>query len=147
MLSDLVSYVDVRTALLRPLTDAEMEFVPDLCMQASSKLRTAQPAIDTRLAAYAADPAAPSGVSPETVASMLAGVIKRVITNPTGAWSRTQSTGPYSESETYAGNRGGNGAGEAPGGLVITTSDLAQLAPMRAGYVPGTIRTRITGWC
>lgn len=144
MSRDLVSYVDVQTALLRPLTDAEMEFVPDLCKQASSKLRTAHPAIDTRLASYATDATIPGGVSPETVASMLAGVIKRVITNPTGAVSRTQSTGPYSESETYAGNRGN---GEAPGGLVITASDLAQLAPMRAGYVPGTIRTRMTGWC
>ena len=80
------------------------------------------------------------------IVNMLAGVIKRTLDNPRGLWSRSESTGPYSESETYPGVRGGESAGEAPG-LVITPSDLAKLNPSRAFSPGSTIQTPQTRWC
>lgn len=137
----LVSQSDVETALVRPLTPTEATFIEALCDQASAKLRTAMASVDTRIAAFQ-DAAA--GVDPDAVAAMLAGVIKRVLVNPRGLWSiGGETTGPYSSpSETYAGSRGGDGAAEPPGELVITAADLAQLGPVSTFVMAGTILTR-----
>ena len=132
--------------MLRPLTSDESTAADYLMVAASQMLRTAMRTIDARIAAYAADATDPAGIDPQVVAAMLAGVIKRTLDNPRGLWSRSESTGPYSESETYPGVRGGESAGEAPG-LVITPSDLAKLNPSRAFSPGSTIQTPQTRWC
>lgn len=137
----LVEQSDIEAALVRPLTTNESTYIAPLIAQASSKLRTAMPTVDRRLEAWATDPETPGALDPKTVSSMLAGVIKRVLVNPRGTWSRSQSSGPFSESETYPAQRGGDAANQSPGGLVITADDLAQLNPVSLFVAAGTIRT------
>lgn len=133
--------------MLRPLTSDESNAAPYLMTTASQMLRTAMRTIDKRIAAFDADATDPAGIDPQVVAAVLAGVIKRTLDNPRGLWSRSESSGPYSESETYPGIRGGDGAGEALG-LTITASDLAKLNPSRAFASGGTIRTpQVQWWC
>jgi hypothetical protein len=132
--------------MLRPLTSEESSAADYLMTTVSAMLRSAMRSIDSRIAAFEADATDPAGIDPQVVAAMLAGVIKRTLDNPRGLWSRSESSGPYSESETYPGVRGGDGAGEALG-LTITASDLAKLNPSRAFAQGGTIRTPQTRWC
>lgn len=137
-----VTQPDIEAALVRPLTATEESYVGELAGQAIAKLRAAIRGIDARVAAYEADPEAPNGIDPDLVTAVLAGVIKRVVVNSKGAWSETRSTGPYSTSVTYAGDRGGNAGVQAPGVLAILPSDIEQIVGSSPFTTPGTIRTR-----
>jgi hypothetical protein len=136
-----VTQTDVETALVRPLTSTEAQFVDGLCEQAIAKLTAALPSIDARVAAYEADATTPAGINPALVTSVLATVVKRVLVNPQGAWSATQAVGPKSQSVTFGGGRAG-GAVDAPGALAITPGDIDEILGRSAFAVPGTIRTR-----
>lgn len=129
----------VMAALLRPLTADEQTYVPTLISQASAKLRTRMRAVDTRIAAYNADPTDPSGLDPAAVEAMLAGVIKRYIVNPQGAQNLSDTILGMSRTYTFP---SGGGAWQQLGELVITDADLASLEPASSFVMPGTIRTR-----
>jgi hypothetical protein len=133
----------VEAALLRPLTATEAGYVTadgtGLIAQASAQLRNRLRAIDTRIAAYEADPTDPTGIDPDAVTSMLANVIKRVLLNPQGAASTSNTAGPFAKSTTF------RSVNTIDLGLQVTDDDLALILPPDAvdGYVPaGTIRTR-----
>jgi len=128
----------VQAQLLRPFTDLETASVDTLIGQASSFLRTASPSVDTRIAAFLADPTDPSGLDPVTVSGMLAGVIKRYLVNPKGIVSGSDTTGPYAHSESYA----LRSDKDRRGALEITPEDLAVLFPNRKRLRAGTIRLR-----
>lgn len=137
-----VTSSDVETALVRPLTSTESQYVDGLCDQAITKLRSALRSIDARVAAYEADKDAPNGIDPALVTTVLAHVVKRVLVNPQGAWSATQAIGPKSQSMTFSGDRSGGAGTQAPGALAITPVDLEQIVGQHRGFVaPGTIRT------
>lgn len=132
---------DVAEALLRPLTTAETTYVPGLIAKASSLLRIAMPAIDQRITAFGSDP---SGLDPVAVASVIAGVIKRYIANPTGAASTSKTAGPYSQTVSFISR--GKSIGTS-GVLEITAADLAALNEAVGFSMPGTIRTRPVQHC
>jgi len=130
----LVVQPDVETALLRPLTDSEAEFIDSLCDVASVRMRTAMPSVDLRIAAF--DPATGTGLDPAAVAAMLGDVVARALSNatvPAGASSESEATGPYSRTTSYR--------SAVTRAVVITPADLAQLSPSAAFVMPGTIRT------
>lgn len=130
---------DVETALLRPLTTTEENYVPGLLDQASALLRTAAPSIDDRIARYAADPTDPTGVDPLAVATVVAGAVKRYMVNPTGLFSESKNMGPFSTSRTYKSRYDKSARSDD---LAITADDLAVLFPDRKRLRAGTIRTR-----
>lgn len=126
---------DVSTQLLRPLTDeAEVIAVEQLIAAASALLRTAAPSIDTRVARYRLNPQDLTAISPETVAVVVAGVVKRYMRNPEGIAS--ESAGPFSVTYALRSEK------DARGVLQITESDLRVLFPNRKRMRAGTIRTR-----
>lgn len=127
---------DVETALLRPLTDAERPYVPDLIDKASGLLRTRVPSIDDRIELWNQDPKNLAGVSPSTVATVVAGVVKRYMTNPQGFVSETQTVAEYSTSHSYA----LRGEKETRGEMRISDEDLAVLFPNRKRARVGSFR-------
>lgn len=141
MTEALVTGADVEAALLRPLTETEVTYFRKMAAHAESQLRTALPSLDRRVAAWAQEPRPGNAIDPGTVAAVLAGVLKRALVNPKGLWSSTETTGPFSRSETFPGVRGGLGAGEGSGGIVVTASDVARLTRARSG-VPRSARLR-----
>lgn len=138
VMAPLASPDDVEAALLRPLTDTEVDYVPTLIGQASALLRTAAPSIDDRIARYEADPTDLSGVSSATVATVVAGVVKKYLINPQGIASTSTTTGPYNESVSYA----LRSEKEERGVLQITAGDLRTLFPNRKRLRAGSIRMR-----
>jgi hypothetical protein len=129
---------DVAAALLRPLTDLETQYVPAIIDQASALLRLAAPSIDDRIARFAADPTDLSGVSEAAVGAVVAGIVKKYLTNPSGVASTSQTMGPYNNSVSYA----LRSEKEVRGVLQVTPADLAALFPNRKRLRAGTIRTR-----
>lgn len=129
---------DVETALLRPLTDTEQTYIDGLISQAQALLRLRVPSIDDRIARYEADATDLSAVSPDAVAAVLAGVVKRYLVNPEGAVSISQGVGPYSTAKSYA----LRSDKDRRGALEITNEDVAVLFPNRKRLRAGTIRTR-----
>lgn len=138
MAEPLAASDDVETALLRPLTATEAQFIDGLLDQASALLRQAAPSIDDRIARYGATPADPSAVAPGVVAAVLAGAVKRYLVNLTGAVSKSDTMGPFGHTESYALRTDKN----RRGALEITDEDLAVLFPIRKRLRAGTIRTR-----
>lgn len=129
MATDLVTQADIESVLLRPLTSPEAIAVNGprgLIVQLESQLRFVRPVIDEWIAEWTQVPRPATALDPIVVASMLAAVIKRTLTNPRGLWSTSETDGDYSYSETYPGQRAGATAG-TPGDLEITTDDLAKL--------------------
>ncbi|MCW2901911.1 MAG: hypothetical protein JWO67_4176 [Streptosporangiaceae bacterium] len=125
---------DVSAQLLRPLTTDETPFVWQLIQSATALLRNAAPSVDTRLARFAADPTDRTALDPVTVATVVAGVVKRYMRNPEGI--AAQGVGPFSVTYALRTEK------EARGVLQITATDLAVLFPNRKRLRAGTIRTR-----
>lgn len=137
-MTSLVLPDDIAAALLRPLTDTETLYIAALIRQASSLLRQAAPSVDQRIAAYTADATDPEGLDPQLVATVLAGVIKRYLINPTGIASESQTNGPFSQSTSYA----LRSEKESRGVLQVTELDLTVLFPNRKRLRAGTIKVR-----
>lgn len=136
--SSLTSPDDVETALLRPLTDTERAYIEPLIIAASSLLRNAAPAVDDRIARWKADSTDPTALDPLTVSTVLAGVVKRYLINPTGIATESETVGPFSKSTAYA----LRSEKESRGVLQITALDVATLFPTRKRLRAGTIRLR-----
>lgn len=137
-LEPLVTPLDVEEALLRPLTLNECKYVPGLAVKVSSMLRTRSPGIDDRIAAYRAGKRKAPAVSPQTVAGVLAGALKRYMVNPEGAASISSTTGPLSDTVSFA-SYGKTIADGMAGQLAITDDDLKAINGSETS-TPGSIR-------
>jgi hypothetical protein len=133
----LTTQAAVSAKLLRPLTDGEDAVMDALIAEASALLRWARPSIDEDLARWPT-----AGIDPDVVTAMLASVIKRLLINPNGLVSSSETEGDYSISENYG------TVTSTTGDLQITAADLAKLLPPGAtrrgsictparGYVAG----------
>lgn len=102
-----------------------------LIVIASSRLRRRAPWIDEKIALFAADPTDPNGLDPTLVASVIAAIIKRALTNPNGAMSETstETIGPYSETNTlmFESRRSPTGDDAPKGEITVLDSDIEAL--------------------
>jgi len=123
----------------RPLTAAEIGRVSNLLDKASALLRQntpKSPSIDDRIALFESDPDDPMALDPVLVASVVATIVKRFVTNIDGAVSRSQAVDGYSESVSFA-LRGND---DVRGELIVTESDLKALRPFQGPSLPRSIR-------
>lgn len=121
-----LAQVDDVAAIWRPIAAGEIARVAHLIDVASAKLRARLPFdIDARTALYAVDPLDPIALDPVVVANVVAAIVKRVLVNPEGLASTTQSVGPYSESRTFS----GKAESEARGEIYVTEDDVCELLP------------------
>lgn len=132
--SALVTQDDVETALVRPLTSSEQNFITPLCNTASVQLRALLPSVDARIADYNTDPSTPDAINPALVSSVLGTVIAQAFRNPEGLTSLAKTTGPYSVQKSY-------GATDSnPVGVNVTVADVARIVPTSNYVSPRTIR-------
>ena len=127
----------------RPLTDTETAQATNLIAKASSRLRQKCPFdIDTRIALYSADSSDPQALDPLLVADVVANIVKRVMTNPAGVLSQSNTTGPLSASVTFASRTSDDGATGST--LVVTDADIDQLRPaVPSMAVPSSFRYKM----
>ena len=105
----------------RALTSDEVDRALNLIGKASALLRHACPWVDARLAAYVVDPTDPTGLSPEIVATVVATVVKRFLSNAFGVAS--EGMGGYSIAYSLRSDKGIRGE------LAFLESDIERLAP------------------
>ncbi len=108
----------------RPLGATEQTRVEHLIASASALLRQKLPSIDARMATFVADPTDPSGLSSEVVATVVATVVKRFLTNPLGVTTESKALGGASISHGYS----LRGDKDVRGELIVTAADLEKLA-------------------
>lgn len=132
-MADLATVTDVEAALLRPLTASEAGYVPGLIGQVEALLRQRVPDMDSRLVAFATGE--PGGVDPVVLAGVVARVVARALLNPGGVSSRTESTGPFSATDSYR-----DPGGRVMTGIYLTADDLAGLGIRRGGVKAKTLR-------
>lgn len=118
----------------RPLDTSEVQRAENLLAKASALLRQVQPNVDARIAAFQEDPTDPIGVDPVLVATVVATIVKRFISNVEGATS--QSIGPLSMSYALRGDK------DVRGELQVTSGDLQKLQMYRPKSRIGSIRVR-----
>lgn len=118
----------------RPLAAGEIERAINLLGKASALLRQAAPSVDDRIAAWRLNPADPRGLDPTVVATVVATIVKRFISNVEGIAS--QSTLDYSVSYALRTEKARRGE------LTVTDEDLQTLFPNRKRARIGTIRVR-----
>jgi hypothetical protein len=127
----------------RPLSAAEQTQATRLIGKASAMLRAACPFdIDVRIALADTDPGNPQALDPTLVATVVAGMVKRVMVNPDGAAAKTETTGPYSSSTSFTSLRDPGSAQETRGDLVVLAEDIQALRPKVGFAQPFTINTR-----
>lgn len=130
----------------RPLTSAERDRVARLILKASSLLRQRMPSVDARIAAFLADPTDPQGLDEQSVATVVATIVKRFVSNTEGAASVTQSLGSASLTKSYAQRGVADKLGDARGQLVVLDADLASLnasTPRRPFFGTATVSPRL----
>lgn len=129
----------------RPLTAEENQRAANLINKASALLKHAAPFdLAERIGYFTTDPTNKLALDPTLVASVVAGIVKRAMVNPDGVVSKSETTGPYTNSATY----GDAAAGAVVTvGLVVTDDDLAQLRPPHGFAEPFTIRTHPPSHC
>jgi len=111
----------------RPLSDDEKPRALNLLEKASGLLRQkTRQTIDTRIGLFTTDPTDPRAVDPQVVATVVATVVKRFLSNVDGAASTTETAGPFSKSTAYV-LRGDKN--DVRGELVVTDQDIEALAP------------------
>lgn len=121
----------------RPLTAEETIRAENLLPKASALLRQETPFnIDERIALYETDPTDPKALDPLVVADVVATIVKRVMVNPDGTASESQTIGPYSKSRSFGKD------GQANGGLTVTAADVDRLLPAADPPAASTIRLR-----
>lgn len=138
MASSLATAQDVED-VWRPLAPDEIDRVNRLCFKASALLRQRVPWIDSRISRFAVNPSDEGGVDPVTAATVVATMVKRFLSNPDGASSVSETTGPYSRATSYA----LRGEKDVRGELLVTDADIEALAPPSLRQTrAGTIRVR-----
>lgn len=121
----------------RSLTLDEVSRVARLIDKASAKLRQKAPYVDARIAAWQAGDTR-KGLDPTTVATVVATVVKRFISNPEGIASQTQGAGPFSAAVSYALRTDKYARGE----LQVTDEDIAELQTYSVRARVGMMRLR-----
>ena len=125
--------------LWRPLSDDETTRVFALIGKASSLVRGRVPFIDDRIARYAVDPTDRGALDPDVVATVVATIVKRFISNVDGVTSTTESLGSASLTKAYV-LRGDKNS--VRGELLVTDADIVSLLPSTTGRAKmGTITT------
>lgn len=124
----------------RPFTDDEERAkVQRLIDKASGLLRQKLPAVDVRMQTYQTLPTDESALDPQTVATVVATVVKRFLSNPDGVAHMSKALGGANVSYGYA----LRGDKDVRGELIVTDSDLSKLdPPMAANPWIGTVRTK-----
>lgn len=124
----------------RPLIDdAERSKVERLVGKASSLLRQKLPSVDTRIATFATTPTDVSALDPDTVAAVVATIVKRFLSNPDGTTHVAKTLGGASVSYGYA----LRGDKDPRGELIVTDDDLAKLeAPVTSSPWLATVKTK-----
>lgn len=125
-------------AIWRTLEPSETSQAAVLINIASAKLRARLPFdVDARIALYATTPRSPGALDPMVVANVVATIVKRVLVNPDGLVSTTQTFGPISESRSFvARTPSGTSTGvsatdpDSRGEIRITQADLSDLLPV-----------------
>jgi hypothetical protein len=134
----LASLDDVATVWRLPTADETVQ-VLGLINVASAKLRQAAPFdIDARIALHSVTPSAATALDPVVVASVVAMIVKRVLVNPDGLATSTESVGPFSESRSFVARADTTGA-DTRGGIYVTASDVDQLRPAVLTRVPRSL--------
>ena len=127
--------------LWRPLTPAEQLRVTQLIVKASAMLRQRLPWVDARIARFQADSTDPGGLDPVTVATVVATVVKRFLSNVQGVAS--EGIGPYSVTYAIRGEK------DVRGEMYVTDGDLDKLKVASKG-VPRVgsvkVRPRMAPW-
>lgn len=112
---------------------------------ASTRLRQRAKWVDSRMALYETNPGDPSALDPRLVASVVANIVRRVLTNPMGYASETraETIGPYTASETgsYVNARSTNDS-TVRGEIYVSDADIASLGVATKGRKLGSIRVR-----
>jgi hypothetical protein len=125
----------------RPLSDTEVSRVQRLIEKASALLRQRLPWVDDRIHRHAVDPTDPGGLDPLSVATVVATVVKRFLSNVQGVASET--AGPYAVAYVLRGDK------DARGELQITELDIERLlTPSKSRTRIGTIKShpRLAPW-
>lgn len=118
----------------RPLTDDEKPRIARLLVKASALLRQAAPHVDARVAQFYEDPTVVGALDPVTVATVVATIVKRFISNVEGVASET--VGPYHVAYALRQEK------DIRGELQITENDLKALRPYQPKAAIGSIRVR-----
>lgn len=122
-----------------PTDDAERAKFERIIGKASALLRQKLPAVDTRIATFSTTPTDPSALDPDTVAAVVATVVKRFLSNPDGTTHVSKTLGGASVSYGYA----LRGDTDLRGELVINETDLAKLeAPSSSLPRLATVKTK-----
>lgn len=120
MISSLALVIDLED-MWRPLSEPETARAGSLLEKASALLRQAQPAVDARIARFEVDPTDLGALDPLTVATVVATMVKRYLSNIQGVAS--EGVGPYHVSYAIRGEK------DVRGELQVTQSDLDALKP------------------
>jgi hypothetical protein len=138
MSGNALARADDVAAIWRSLSGAESDQVDALCAKASARLRQKCPFdIDERIALFTSSPTDPRALDPMIVADVVANIVKRVLVNPDGATSVSETAGPFSRTRGF----GAGWRGAAPdNSLRILESDIDQLRPAQPSATPATLR-------
>jgi hypothetical protein len=114
---------DVADLWRPPVDDTERAKIDRLIGKASALLRQKLPSVDARIATFATTPTDVSALDPDTVAAVVATVVKRFLSNPDGTTHVSKTLGGASVSYGYAlrGDR------DVRGELIVTDDDLTKL--------------------
>lgn len=127
--------------LWRPLTTDETARVTRLILKASAMLRQRAPWVDDRIGLFEADQKNPAGLDPVTVASVVATIVKRFLSNVQGVVS--EGVGPYSVTYAIRGEK------DIRGEMYVSDGDLDRLkVPTTAVSRVATLkmRPRLAPW-
>jgi hypothetical protein len=134
--------VDDLADMWRPLLDSETDRAANLIDKASAMLRQNTPpvpSLDARIAMFDADPTSYQGLDRTLVATVVATIVKRFISNVEGVVSQTQTVGPFSQAQSYA----LRGDKDVRGEMQVTAGDLDRLRPYPTARARiGSIRIR-----
>jgi hypothetical protein len=127
----------------RPLSDAEDTQVTTLILKASAKLRQACPFdIDARIVLFDTTPTDPAALDPVVVADVVATIVKRLLVNPNGFATESETAGPFSKSATFV-NRYDKTGSDVRGAIQITDSDIDQLRPAVPSAIPSSFTYKL----
>lgn len=126
-------------AIWQPIPDTQSGQVDDLLAKASARLQQKCPFdIDDRIERFEVDRTDPFGLDPLIVADVVAQIVKRVLVNPNGVVSTSETAGPFSRSLLFTSRY--SRTDSAAGSLAVTDADVEQLRPAQPSFKPGTVR-------
>ncbi len=128
----------------QPIPEADQPRIMNLIDVASAKLRQACPFnIDMRMALFKTTPSDPIALPPVMVANVVAVIVKRFLVNQNGVVTQSETTGPYTHSESFV-NRYDKTGSDVRGAIQITPADIDELRPAVRVRVPQMVQLRPT---